>query len=127
MATDRLGDMRLFAEAAVLGTLSAAGRKLKLSPAAASARLFKLEAALQTKLFDRTTRTLRLTADGRTYLHYCQIALHAVDDAESVLQEGKNEIGGKIRISASADFGRRILSDWIDEFCNRHPNLKISL
>lgn len=43
MATDRLGDMRLFVETAAAGSLSAAGRKLGLSAAAASARLIKLE------------------------------------------------------------------------------------
>jgi DNA-binding transcriptional LysR family regulator len=46
MTLDRLGDMRLFVEAAALGGLSAAGRKLGLSPVAASARLLKLEKSL---------------------------------------------------------------------------------
>ncbi|NYE61221.1 DNA-binding transcriptional LysR family regulator [Duganella sp. 1224] len=127
MATDRLGDMRLFVETAALGSLSAAGRKLQLSPAAASARLFKLEAALQTRLFDRTTRQLRLTEEGRVYLHHCQLALDAVARAETVLQEGRTSISGKIRISASADFGRHLLKQWIDDFCTAHPQVKIAL
>ncbi|MFL9926656.1 LysR family transcriptional regulator [Herbaspirillum lusitanum] len=127
MATDRLGDMRLFSEAAVLGSLSSAGRKLGLSPAAASARLQKLEAALQTKLFDRSTRKLRLTEEGQQYLRYCKTALDAVDDAEAELLAGRREIRGKIRISASADFGRRTLKPWLDEFCQAHPRLKIAL
>lgn len=127
MATDRLGDMRLFSEAAVLGSLSSAGRKLGLSPAAASARLQKLEAALQTKLFDRSTRKLRLTEEGQLYLRYCKTALDAVDDAEAELLAGRREIRGKIRISASADFGRRTLKPWLDEFCRVHPKLKIAL
>ncbi|AON55940.1 LysR family transcriptional regulator [Herbaspirillum seropedicae] len=127
MTTDRLGDMRLFSEAAVLGSLSSAGRKLGLSPAAASARLQKLEAALQTKLFDRSTRKLRLTEEGQLYLRYCKTALDAVDDAEAELLGGRREIRGKIRISASADFGRRTLKPWLDEFCTAHPKLKIAL
>ena len=44
---DNLGDIRLFVEAAQQGSLSAAGRKMGLTPAAASARLAKLEAGLQ--------------------------------------------------------------------------------
>ena len=52
---DNLGDVRLFVEAAHLGGLSAAGRKLGLSPAAASARLFKLESVLHTRLFELAT------------------------------------------------------------------------
>lgn len=127
MATDRLGDMRLFVEAASLGSLSAAGRKLGFSPAAASARLLKLEAALHTKLFDRTTRQLRLTDEGRLYLQHCRIALQAVDDAEAVLQSGRETVRGKVRISASADFGRNLLSQWLEEFSGLHPELKIAL
>jgi len=53
---DNLGDIRLFVEAAQQGSLSAAGRKLGLTPAAASARLAKLEAGLKARLFERTTR-----------------------------------------------------------------------
>jgi DNA-binding transcriptional LysR family regulator len=127
MATDRLGDMRLFVETAALGTLSAAGRKLQLSPAAASARLFKLEAVLQTRLFDRTTRQMRLTEEGRLYLHHCRLALNAVAEAEAVLQAGRTDISGKIRITASADFGRHLLSEWLDQFCTAHPQVRIAL
>jgi DNA-binding transcriptional LysR family regulator len=53
---DNLGDIRLFVEAAQQGSLSAAGRKMGLTPAAASARLAKLETGLKTRLFERTTR-----------------------------------------------------------------------
>ena len=127
MATDRLGDMRLFVEAAALGSLSAAGRKLGLSPAAASARLIKLESALRTRLFDRTTRQLRLTEEGRFYLQQCWVALRAIDEAEAGLQASGNEVRGKVRISASADFGRNLFNDWLQDFSALHPELKIAL
>ncbi|MBK5438574.1 LysR family transcriptional regulator [Pseudomonas sp. TH32] len=127
MATDRLGDMRLFVEAAALGSLTAAGRKLALSPAAASARLIKLEAALRTKLFERTTRQLRLTDEGRFYLQQCAIALAAIDEAEAGLQASQQEVRGKVRISASADFGRHLLNDWLEAFSRQHPQVKVAL
>ncbi|MGH8393647.1 MAG: LysR family transcriptional regulator [Pseudomonas sp.] len=127
MATDRLGDMRLFVEAADLGSLSAAGRKLGLSPAAASARLLKLEAALHTRLFDRTTRQLRLTDEGRFYLQQCWVALRAIDEAEAGLQASQQEVRGKVRLSASTDFGRHLLNDWLETFCAQHPQLKVAL
>ncbi|MCW2100012.1 UNVERIFIED_ORG: LysR family transcriptional regulator [Pseudomonas psychrophila] len=127
MATDRLGDMRLFVEAAALGSLSAAGRKLGLSPAAASARLIKLEAALRTRLFDRTTRQLRLTEEGRFYLQQCWVALRAIDEAEAGLQASGEKVRGKVRISASADFGRNLFNDWLQDFSSLYPDLKIAL
>jgi DNA-binding transcriptional LysR family regulator len=96
-----LGDIRLFVEAAALGSLSAAGRKLDLSPAAASARLVRLEAALGVQLFERTTRSLRLTDEGRTYLAHCQHALQTLDDAHAALHAGREVVSGKLRVSAT--------------------------
>jgi DNA-binding transcriptional LysR family regulator len=106
---DNLGDIRLFVEAANQGGLSAAGRKLGLSPAAASARLLKLESGLHTRLFERTTRHLRLTDEGRHYLAYCRQALQALEDGQAFLQAGKSLVRGKVRISATSDFGRHVL------------------
>lgn len=124
---DNLGDIRLFVEAANLGGLSAAGRKLGLSPAAASARLVKLEAALNTRLFERTTRKLRLTDEGSMYLTHCQQALHALDDAHAALQAGRSVVRGKLRISATSDFGRHVLKGWLDEFNTRYPDVTFAL
>jgi DNA-binding transcriptional LysR family regulator len=127
MTMDRLGDMRLFVEAAAAGSLSAAGRKLGLSPAAASARLLKLEKALHARLFERTTRQLRLTDEGRIYLQHCRIALQAIDDAEAALQAGQNLVRGKVRVSATSDFGRHMLCGWLHEFAARHPEVSFAL
>ncbi|WP_343653626.1 LysR family transcriptional regulator [Herbaspirillum sp.] len=127
MAAQNLGDIRLFVEAAGLGSLSAAGRKIGLSPAAASARLVKLEAELNTRLFERTTRRLRLTAEGALYLSHCQQALAALDDAQAALQAGRSAVSGKLRIAATSDFGRHVLQGWLEEFNALHPQITLAL
>lgn len=127
MAAQNLGDIRLFVEAAGLGSLSAAGRKIGLSPAAASARLVKLEAELNTRLFERTTRRLRLTAEGALYLSHCQQAMAALDDAQAALQAGRSAVSGKLRIAATSDFGRHVLQGWLEEFNALHPQITLAL
>ncbi|WP_423456451.1 LysR family transcriptional regulator [Ottowia sp. VDI28] len=127
MAADELGDIRLFVEAAGLGSLSAAGRKLGFSAAAASARLTKLEASLQTKLFDRTTRSLRLTNEGHVYMQHCRVALEALENAKAELLAGQGQVRGRLRISATTDFGRHRLNQWLEEFCSSHPQLQLAL
>jgi len=124
---NNLGDIRLFVEAANLGGLSAAGRKLGLSPAASSARLVKLESVLHTRLFERTTRRLRLTDEGQAYLAYCKQALQALDDGHAFLQAGKSVVRGKVRISATSDFGRHVLKDWLDQFNRQYPEVTFAL
>jgi DNA-binding transcriptional LysR family regulator len=124
---ENLGDIRLFVETANLGSLSAAGRKLGLSPAAASARLVKLEASLHARLFERTTRQLRLTEEGRMYLAHCQQAIQALDDARAALQAGRSVVRGKLRVSATSDFGRHVLKGWLDEFNVLYPEVTFAL
>ncbi|WP_205962446.1 LysR family transcriptional regulator [Paraburkholderia phosphatilytica] len=124
---DNLGDIRLFVEAARLGGLSAAGRRLGLTPAAASARLAKLEAQLKTRLFERTTRQLRLTDEGRLYLAGCEQALQALEDAEAAVQAGQTAVRGKVRISTTSDFGRNLLMHWLDEFNEQYPDVTFGL
>ncbi|HKR46455.1 MAG TPA: LysR family transcriptional regulator [Paraburkholderia sp.] len=124
---DNLGDIRLFVEAASQGSLSAAGRKLGLSPAAASARLVKLEGVLHTQLFERSTRKLRLTDEGRTYLAHCQHALQTLEDGREALQAGRATVSGALRVSATSDFGRSVLRHWLDEFNERHPHVTLTL
>lgn len=124
---ESLADIRLFVEAANLGGLSAAGRKLGLSPAAASARLVRLEASLNTRLFERTTRQLRLTEEGRTYLVHCQQAVQALEDAHAALHAGRSVVRGKVRISATSDFGRHVLKTWLDEFNALYPEVVFSV
>jgi DNA-binding transcriptional LysR family regulator len=124
---ETLGDIRLFVETANLGGLSAAGRKLGLSPAAASARLVKLEASLNARLFERTTRQLRLTEEGRMYLAHCQQAIQALDDARAALQAGRSVVRGKVRVSATSDFGRHVLKRWLDEFNVLYPEVTFAL
>jgi DNA-binding transcriptional LysR family regulator len=124
---DNLGDIRLFVEAAQHGSLSAAGRKMGLTPAAASARLAKLEAGLKARLFERTTRQLRLTDEGRLYLNCCRQALQSLDDAKAALQAGQGVVRGKVRVSATSDFGRNLLMHWLDQFNALYPEVTFAL
>jgi DNA-binding transcriptional LysR family regulator len=124
---DRLSDMRLFLSAASAGSFSAAGRKAGLSPAASSAAMQRLEQSLGVKLFERTTRQLRLTEEGRLYQYYCQQAIDAITEAEHQLQAGKKLVQGTVRISAPSDLGRNLLQDYLLEFSQQYPDVRFVL
>ena len=101
---DRLGDIRLFVEAAELGSLSAAGRKL--NPHAGRRERAPREARgggrhPAVRPFDPAVAAHRR---GRLYLNGCRQALQALDDANALLQAGRNVVGGRVRLSATSDF-----------------------
>ena len=126
-AIDRFGVIRLFLDAAQLGSFSAAGRKQGMSPAASSACIQRLEASLKVKLFERTTRQLRLTEEGRVYQHFSEQALALMVEAEASLHAGSDVVRGTVKISAPSDIGRNLLLPMLDAFSDLHPELRYAL
>ncbi|MED5610155.1 MULTISPECIES: LysR family transcriptional regulator [unclassified Pseudomonas] len=123
----RFDDLRLFVRTAERGSLSAAARELEASPAVASAALKRLEAALQARLFARSTRSLRLTAEGELFLAHARASLQSLEEGRQLLAGGRSEIAGPLQVSAPSDLGRNVLLPWLDEFQALHPRLSLRL
>ena len=123
----RFDDLQLFVRAADLGSLSAAARVMDLSPAVASAALKRIEQQLGARLLARSTRSLRLTAEGEGFLDYARTALGALEDGRRHLASGQDHVSGVLQLSAPSDFGRNLLLPWLDEFQREHPQLNIRL
>lgn len=121
----RFDDLEIFVCTADHGSLSAAARALDISPALASAALKRLEEGLQLRLFARTTRSLRLTAEGEHYLHHAREALRVLKEGHDTLQQGKQEIGGLLKIAMPSDLGRNTMMGWLDAFQARHPGISL--
>lgn len=119
--------MRLLVDATDLASFSAAGRRHGISPAAASARILRIEAELGVKLFERTTRHSRLTEEGLRYIQYCRQALETMEEAERAIQSGPDHVRGTIRISAPSDLGRNLLLGMLDRFMRRYPDIRLAL
>ena len=123
----RFDDLQLFVTTADLGNLSAAARRLDISPAVASAALKRLEQQLQVRLFSRSTRSLRLTPEGELFLGHARLALQSLDDGRQQLAGSKVGISGPLQLSAPSDFGRNTLLPWLDEFQQAHPQVQLRL
>lgn len=123
----RFDDLQLFVRTAEQGSLSAAARLLDLSPAVASAALKRLEAQLGVRLLARSTRSLRLTAEGEGFLAHARAALTSLDEGRRLLARGQDEVSGVLQLSAPSDFGRNVLLPWLNELQRAHPRLKVRL
>jgi len=123
----QLSQLQLFLRLADAGSLSAAARQLQLTPAAASASLKRLEAALAVRLVERSTRSMRLTPEGELLREHAQRALGVLDDARSLLGAQRERLEGELHIAAPSDLGREVLSPMLDGFLAQHPGLRLSL
>lgn len=116
-----------FVEAANVGSLSAAARKLDLTPAGVSKNVLRLEEELGVRLFNRSTRRLRLTAEGEVFLPRAAAILRAMDEAVAEIAQATETPQGRVRISAGASFGRRWVAPALPELLARYPGLQVEL
>jgi len=127
MIFENLSDLQLVTHTARSGSLSAAGRLMGISPAAASAALKRLERQLGVRLFERSTRALRPTTECQTLLGYADRALDLLAEAGSLLSTGQGALVGRVRLAGPSDLTRSVLLPWLDEFLMLHPGVQLSL
>ncbi|WP_223484199.1 LysR family transcriptional regulator [Pseudomonas sp. A-RE-19] len=120
-------DLEIFVRTADSGSISAAARTLELTPAAASIALKRLETRLGIRLLARSTRSMRLTEEGRRYLESVRLALAALDAGEQALKQQTQGLSGVLQLAAPSDFGRNVLLPWLDDFKRQHPSIQLQL
>jgi DNA-binding transcriptional LysR family regulator len=113
-------------QAADSGSFTAAAQVLGLSPAAVSKSVAALEAQLQVRLFNRTTRQLSLTEEGRAFVRQAREGLAALE-AAAMLATQTQAPQGLVRMSCSVGFGRRYVLPLLPEFFKRHPQVQVDL
>ncbi|MDK1237475.1 LysR family transcriptional regulator [Cronobacter turicensis] len=123
----RLEDVTLFVRSAALGSFSSAAREADILPGQVSAAVNRLERELNKRLFARSTRSLRLTAEGEAWLPYAQEMLNILQAGAERLQGGDNEIQGELKIAVPSDIGRNVLLPVITAFCEKHPKVSLRI
>ena len=124
MDTDSI---RLFVLAAEKLNISAAGRALGLAPAAASARLAKLETTLGADLLLRSTRKVALSMEGAEFLPYAKEILAQESAAFAALGLGRPIATGTLRFAASSTFAQLYIAPLLPEFLALHPGITLDL
>jgi DNA-binding transcriptional LysR family regulator len=120
-------DLILFVRTAELGSLSGAGRDLRMSPAVESSRIQRLENQMGLRLLNRTTRQVNLTPDGETFFKHCLKILEEVDAAENAVSTRRDKPGGALKVSAPTAFSQLHIAPHIPAFIKRHPNIQFQL
>jgi DNA-binding transcriptional LysR family regulator len=116
-----------FLEAASAQSFTVAAMRLGLTPAAVSKNVQKLEAELGVRLFNRSTRRIRLTTEGEAFAQQARDALRALDDAVANVAQAQAEPSGRVRISVGSSFGRRYVLPVLPELLRRHPLLQVDV
>ncbi|CCH07135.1 LysR family transcriptional regulator [Achromobacter xylosoxidans] len=127
MNHDLASSLEFFVLLARHRNLSTVARQLDLTPPAATKRLAQLEARLGVRLVNRTTRSISLTPEGETYLHYATRILADVREMEEVVSSSGSVPKGLLRINATLGFGRTAIAPIVSEFALHHPQVEVQL
>lgn len=120
-----LADIQLFIRVSEIGGISGAARQLGLTPATASAAIKRLERELGSQLFERSTRSLRLTPAGEDFLGYCVQSTQLLEEGMAALRQGREGLSGEVHLGAPSDLGRDYLDELLETFREKHPQIRI--
>ena len=127
MALRNLDDLAVFVHVVERHSFSAAARDLHLAPKTVSKQIARLEQALGTTLFERNTRNLRITSEGRAIAERARVALAVLEELQELATGGSQELSGTIRLTAPTPFGRKFVAPAIHDFCRLHPRVGFDL
>jgi DNA-binding transcriptional LysR family regulator len=121
----RLSEIEVFVKVVETGSFSAAAQALRLSPSAVSKIVARIEARLGLPLAVRTTRKLRLTAEGEDYFARGRQIMADIDRLETGVKESAGQIGGLLRVSCNIPFGLHRVQPLIPAFLAAHPQISL--
>lgn len=122
-----LSQYKIFYEVAKAGNISKAAKELYISQPAISKSISKLEDSLGTTLFNRNSRGVQLTEEGRVLFEHTSAAFEALSQGEQELKRIRNFHMGHIRIGVSNTLCRFIMLSYLKGFIEQYPHMKITI
>jgi DNA-binding transcriptional LysR family regulator len=117
----------LFVRIAELGSIAGAARELDISPSFATRRVAALERALGTRLFQRTTRSVKLTESGGIALKWARNALENYSKVTDDLAAVEGQPSGLIRVALGEYAALVFLPKFLSDFAHRYPEIRFTI
>lgn len=121
-----LNELVAFIAVAEQGSFTLAAQSLGSSKSSTGKAIRKLEAELGVKLFNRSTRSVRLTEEGAIYLEAAKQAVDTINEAKILLDARRAEPEGRLRVNLPSGIGRRLILR-LSEFTRSYPKVRIEL
>ena len=124
---DRFDTMKAFVRVVEAGSFTKAAHTLHLSRTSVTQMVQQLEARLQLKLLNRTTRKVNVTEDGAVYYERITGVLAELEDIESGLPNAAALPQGLLRVDVPSPFATMILVPALPQFLSRYPDLEFDM
>ncbi|NQE47199.1 transcriptional regulator [Herbaspirillum rubrisubalbicans] len=124
---NQIDTLKIFQRVAELASFSGAARQLGLPNASVSLAVQQLEQMLGTRLLQRTTRRVQLTADGEAFYRRSKDLLDEFESLRGMFRAGGQPLSGKLRVDMSSAMAREVVLPALPAFLAQHPQLEIEL
>jgi DNA-binding transcriptional LysR family regulator len=122
-----LQGLAAFVQAVEAESFTLAAARLGVSKSAVGKSIARLEQRLGVKLLNRTTRQLRLTAEGEGFYQSCVRALSELEEAQALLASRRRVPSGRVRIDVPVSFGRVCVAPMLLDLSRRYPELSLEI
>lgn len=120
-----LNDILIFVRVAQAGSFSRAAKLLNMPVSTVSRRVAELEEQLGVPLLIRTTRSLKITEVGLTYLEHGQTIAAEIEKVETLATNLQSIPQGNLKITTTTDFGNQFLAPILHDFLKANPRVKV--
>jgi DNA-binding transcriptional LysR family regulator len=126
-------DGRLLSNISVLaaivhsGSFARAAEALSMSPSGISRAVGRLETSIGVRLFDRTTRSVTLTDEGRMLYGEISPLLAGIGDAVNLTSGASTAVRGRLRVNVDTYFSRRMMAPHLARFLTLYPEISLEL
>lgn len=124
---DQIREFNVFLRVTEEASFSAAARSLDCNPSTVSKLIQRLENRLKVRLFNRTSRALRLTQEGERFLDAAQRVIDAIEEAENSVGQSVADTVGRLRVNTNLAFAQYHIAPIIGEFLHRYPKLRVEV
>jgi len=126
-AMDRIAGIALYIRVVETGSFSRAASDLGITQPTATKHIAALEAQLGARLLHRSTRGVTPTEVGALYYDKCKSIQRELDEADNLALLLQSKLGGRLRVSTSVAFGRRVMTPLALAFMREHPEIALDL
>lgn len=124
---DRFDALQAFARVVEAGSFTKAAQTLQTSKTTVTHLVQQLEAHLRVKLLNRTTRQVKVTADGAAYYERAVQLLADLEDADSSVSRASAQPKGRLRVDVPSPLARMVLMPALPEFHARYPEIQLDM
>ncbi|MDQ1242021.1 MAG: LysR family transcriptional regulator [Pseudomonadota bacterium] len=124
---DRFQSFNAFVKVVEHGSFAVAAQRLEISTSAVSRQVAEMEAHLEVRLLNRTTRRLSLTEAGQAFYERCVQLLADLEETEAAVRSEAVVPKGTLRLTCGVTFGERYLAPAVAEFATRHPQVAFDI